>query len=286
MRGFAQSVKTVVLLGLLTGLLMAIGGLVGGQMGMTIALGISLLMNLGAWWFSDRLVIAMTRAREVSPRDEPMLHRLVDELSRNAGIPKPRVYRVPDRSPNAFATGRGPGHAAVAVTDGIMALLSERELRGVLAHEIAHIQNRDILISSVSAAVAGAIMWLANLAQWVGIFGGGNDEEGTSPLVYLLIAIFAPIAALIIQMAISRSREYKADAAGAAIGRDPRALADALERLEAGVHRRPSANSSAAPVHCIVNAFSGRSLLRLFSTHPPIEDRITRLRDMARSGNF
>ncbi len=289
MSGVGQSIKTVVLLGALTGLLMAIGGLVGGNVGMTVALGVSLLMNMGAWWFSDRMVIAMTRARPVTEAEAPRLHRMVEELSRNAGIPKPRVYVVPDRTPNAFATGRGPGHAVVAVTQGLQELLSEREIRGVLAHELAHIQNRDILVSSVAAAIAGAVMWLANMAQWAMLFGGvgrGDDEEGPNPLVLLVTAILAPLAATVIQMAISRSREYKADSRGAEISRDPGALADALARLDAGVHRRPSQNGSAATVHCIVNSFSGRSMLRLFSTHPPIEDRIARLREMVRAGRI
>ncbi len=286
MAGFTQTIKTVVLLGALTGLLMLIGGLVGGNLGMTIALGVSLVMNLGAWWFSDKLVVKMTRAKEVTPAQEPRLHRMVDELSRSAGIPKPKVYVVPDPTPNAFATGRGPGHSAVAVTNGLMDLLSDREVRGVLAHEIAHIQNRDVLVSSVAASIAGAVMWLANMAQWAMIFGFGrsDDDDGPNPIVLLVMAILAPIAATLIQMAISRSREYKADARGAAIASDPGALADALARLDSGVRRNPERNSGAATVHYIVNAFSGRSMLRLFSTHPPIEDRIARLREMARGG--
>lgn len=289
MSGIGQSLKTVVLLGALTGLLIAIGGVAGGKVGMTVALGLSLVMNLGAWWFSDRMVIAMTRAKPVTAAEAPRLHRMVEELARNAGIPKPAVYVVADRTPNAFATGRGPGRAVVAVTQGLQELLSEREVRGVLAHEIAHIQNRDILISSISAAIAGAVMWLANMAQWAMLFGGfgrGDEDEGPNPLVLLVTALLAPLAATVIQMAISRSREYKADARGAEVCGDPGALADALARLDVGVHRRPAHNQASATVHCIVNAFSGRSMLRLFSTHPPIEDRIARLREMARTGRI
>ena len=261
-----------------------VGGIVGGRAGITIALAFSLLMNLGAWWFSDKIVLTMTGAREISPAEDPVLHRIVEDLASSAGIPKPRVYYVPDATPNAFATGRGPGHAAVAVTQGLLNLLNEREIRGVLSHEIAHIRNRDVLISSVAAAIAGAIMWLAAMARWAAIFGGfGRDDDDGYGGIFelLLIAILAPIAALIIQMAISRSREYKADVAGAQISRDPNALADALEKLAAGVKFRPLRDARAAAVHYIVHPAVG-GFASLFSTHPPIEKRVARLRAMAK----
>ena len=280
-----QSFKTVLLLGALTGVLLALGWFLGGTNGATIALAVSLVMNLGSWWFSDKIVIKMTRAKEVQPQDNPGLHRMVEELSRNAGIPKPRVYMTADPSPNAFATGRGPGHAAVAVTQGLMQLLTEREVRGVLAHELGHIKHRDVLVSSVAAAIAGAIVWIAYMMRWVGIFGGlGGDDDDGNILVVLLLSILAPIAAMIIQMAISRSQEYKADIRGAEISQDPGALADALAKLSNGVKRVPERNTNAATVHHIVNGFSGRPMMKLFSTHPPIEDRISRLRTMAKAG--
>jgi len=287
MTGLTQSLKTVLLLGVLTGILLFIGGLVGGRSGMTVALVVSLAMNLGSWWFSDKLVIAMTRAREVPPDANPGLHRAVSELAANAGMAKPRVYFVDDPSPNAFATGRGPGHSVVAVTRGLLEMLSEREVRGVLAHEIAHIKDRDVLVSSVAAAIAGAVMWLAWMMRWAALFGfgGGDDDEGGGNIVVLLaVSILAPVAAMFIQMAISRSREYKADAVGASVSGDPLALADALGKLSYASRRVPMRNQGASTVHHIVHPFSGGGVVRLFSTHPPIEDRIARLREMAGRG--
>ena len=285
MAGFGQSLKTVLLLGALTGLMLFIGGMVGGRTGMTIALGMAVFMNVGSWWLSDKLVIAMTRAQEIPPGEMPGLHRMVEELAQHAGIPKPRVYMTPERSANAFATGRGPGNAVVAVTQGLLNLLDERELRGVLAHEIAHIKDRDILVSSIAATIAGAIMTLAYMAGWFGFFLGGDDDDGGNLITMLLISIMAPIAAGIIQMAISRSREYKADFVGGQISRDPNALADALEKLSVSTQRIPLQNQRAATVHHIVHPFSGRRgrgmASRLFSTHPPMEERVRRLRSQS-----
>ncbi len=287
MAGFKQSIKTVVLLGALSGLLLLIGGAIGGNTGITIALGFALVMNLGSWWFSDKMVIAMTRAQPLPPADHPRLYRMVEELSRNAGIPMPRLYWVPDRSPNAFATGRGPGHAVVAVHQGLLDLLNEREIRGVLAHEIAHIKDRDVLVSSVAAAIASAIVWLAYMLQWAAIFGvgGSSDDDGrSSPLALLGLALLAPIAATIIQLAVSRSREFKADSVVAAISGDPDGLADALEKLTYANRRIPLMTTRSSAVHRIVHPLSGGGMTRLFSTHPPLEARISRLRAMSARG--
>ena len=281
MNGVIQNFKTVLLLGSLTGLLLLIGGLAGGRIGMTLALGVAAVMNLGAWWFSDRMVIAMAGAREVRAGELPALERMVDELAREAGMPAPRLYVTDDPSPNAFATGRGPSRSAVGVTRGLLALLPEREIRGVLAHEIAHIRHRDVLISSVAATVAGAVMFLASMARFAMIFGGsGDDDEGGGILGLLFMAILAPIAAMLIQMAVSRSREFAADARGAALCRDPGSLADALEHLNRGISLRPSGNSRAATVHHIMHPFKAGGVTRLFSTHPPTEERVRRLRNM------
>ncbi|MFH1530803.1 MAG: zinc metalloprotease HtpX [Pseudomonadota bacterium] len=282
MNGMIQNLKTVLLLGALTGLLLLIGGVAGGRVGMTIALCFAAVMNIGAWWFSDRVVIAMTRAREVAPGEAPALERMVTELARNANMPPPRLYITDDPSPNAFATGRGPSRSAVAVTRGLMSLLPEREIRGVIAHEIAHIKNRDVLISSVAATVAGAIMLLASMARWAMIFGGGrSDDDDGGILGLLFMAILAPFAAMLIQMAVSRSREYVADARGAALSGDPGSLADALEHLHTGISFRPSGNSRAATVHHIMHPFKAGGVSRLFSTHPPTEERVRRLRGLA-----
>ncbi len=281
-----SKLKTYLLLALLTILLVVIGDLIGGKSGMTIALVMAGVMNFVSYWWSDKIVLAMYRAKEVSPQEAPELHRIVAELAHAAGIPKPRVYIIPTDHPNAFATGRGPGHAAVAVTTGILNLLTERELRGVLSHELSHIKNRDVLIMTVAATIAGAITYLAYMARWAAIFGGfgGDDEDrGGNLLVILLISILAPLAAMIVQLAISRSREYLADATGAKISRDPLALASALKKLTYGAARRPLQSANPATAHLfIVTPFRGGGIASLFSTHPPIEDRIRRLEEMAR----
>lgn len=278
----ANYLKTAILLGALTGLILVVGQVIGGNSGMLVALVIAAALNLGSYWFSDRIVLSMYRGREVSPADAPRFHAIVDRLIARAGLPKPKLYVIPGDSPNAFATGRNPSHAALAATQGILSLMSDEELEGVLAHELGHVKNRDILISSIAATVAGAITFLAHSARWAALFGGygGRDdrEGGSNPFVLLLTAILAPIAAMIIQMAVSRSREFAADATGAAIVGQPYGLASALEKLDAYSKRIPMPATPATAHMFIVKPFSGRSFMNLFSTHPPIEERIRRLR--------
>lgn len=274
-----NKIKTTILLTILTLMLIFIGNLIAGQNGMLFALIFAGMMNLGAYWFSDKLVLAIYRAKEIPENELPMLHRVVERLAMKAGIPKPKVYHVPSPAPNAFATGRNPNHAAVAVTDGILRLLNEDELEGVLAHELSHVRNRDTLISAIAATIAGAIVMLANMAKWALIFGGGhrNDDRDSNPLGLLALAILAPLAATIVQLAISRSREFLADAGGARIAGTPMGLVNALRKLE-GASRRVPLDANPATAHMfIVNPLSGRSFLTLFTTHPPIEDRIERL---------
>jgi heat shock protein HtpX len=280
-----NNMKTVFLLAGLTALMVLMGRLIGGQSGMMIGFIMALGMNFFSYWFSDKLVLRMYGAQEVEPSQAPELHQIVEELSREAGIPKPKVYVVPSESPNAFATGRNPEHGAVAVTEGIMRLLTATELRGVLAHEIGHIHNRDILIQTVAATLAGAIMIVADMARWGAILGGGSrDSEegggGVGALGMIVMAILAPFAAMLIQMAISRSREYLADEAGARFSHNPESLARALEKLAYGVQAAPmAANPSTEPLF-IVNPLTGGGMMSLFSTHPPIEERVARLRAM------
>jgi heat shock protein HtpX len=275
-------VKTFLLLAGLTVFLVFIGRLIGGTAGMQIAFVIALAMNFFSYWFSDKIVLKMYGAPEVSAAEAPELHRMVEELSRAAGIPKPKVCIIPQDNPNAFATGRNPEHGTVAVTTGIMRLLTPTELRGVLAHEIGHIKNRDILIQTVAATLAGAIMILADMAKWSMIFGGRDDEEGggLGIIGVIVLAIVAPLAAMIIQMAISRSREYIADETGARLAQNPESLARALEKLAYGVQAAPmQANPATEPLF-IVNPLSGGGVMSWFSTHPPIEERVARLRAM------
>lgn len=280
----SSQIKTALLLGLLTALILVVGQAMGGRQGLVIAFFMALVMNLGSYWFSDKIVLSMYGARELSPADAPGLHAMVEELAHNAGIPKPRVMIVPQEAPNAFATGRNPEHGVVCVTDGIMRLLSPEELRGVLAHELGHIKNRDILVQSIAAVLGGAVVMMANMLQWGAIFGMGrsNDEEGggSGVLGGLLMAILAPIAASLIQMAISRSREYLADATGARISGTPLALAGALGKLETYAQRIPMHANPATENMFIVNPFAGMSMASLFSTHPPTEERIRRLLEM------
>ncbi|WP_029459425.1 zinc metalloprotease HtpX [Solidesulfovibrio alcoholivorans] len=280
----SSQIKTALLLGLLTALILVVGQAMGGRQGLVIAFFMAMVMNLGSYWFSDKIVLSMYGARELSPADAPGLHAMVEELAHNAGIPKPRVMIVPQEAPNAFATGRNPEHGVVCVTDGIMRLLSPEELRGVLAHELGHIKNRDILVQSIAAVLGGAVVMMANMLQWGAIFGmgRGDDEEGGHGLLSgLLMAILAPIAASLIQMAISRSREYLADATGARISGTPLALAGALGKLETYAQRIPMNANPATENMFIVNPFAGMSMASLFSTHPPTEERIRRLREMA-----
>lgn len=274
-----NSLKTAILLGLLTGLILLCGGLIGGRNGMLIALIIAGIMNFMSYWYSDKIVLAMYRAKEVSESEAPRLHAMVSELTARANIPKPRLYLLPAQAPNAFATGRNPQHAAVAVTQGLINLLDEEELKGVIAHELAHVRNRDILIGSIAATIAGAIMFLAYIARFAAIFGGygGRDRDSGNIFGLLFMAIVAPIAALLIQMAISRSREYQADASGAQFAGNPMGLARALEKIGKYSKKIPM-NANPATSHMfIIKPLSGRSMLNLFSTHPPVEERIRRL---------
>jgi heat shock protein HtpX len=276
--------KTALLLTVLTVLFVAVGHALFGTEGMIWAFVLAMGMNFFSYWFSDKLALATSGAHEVSPQDEPRLYAIADEVARQAGLPRPRVYVIESDSPNAFATGRDPQHAAIAATRGIMNLLTDRELVGVLAHEMAHVRNRDTLTMAVVATVAGAISLLANMAQWAFVFGRNDDREGVNPIVALLTIIVAPIAATLIQLAISRSREYGADTTGASICHDPLALASALEKLERGTEIRPL-NPSPSSAHLyIVNPFRGGGWVSLFQTHPPIPDRVARLRALAAQG--
>ena len=275
-----NGLKTALLLGLLSGLLLAIGEYFGGANGLVFAFVIAAVMNFGSYWFSDKIVLKMYRAQEVGPGHR--LHTMVERLSRQAQLPMPKVYVIPDASPNAFATGRNPSHAAVAATEGILQILSDSELEGVIAHELAHVRHRDILISSVAATVAAAIMMAARTAQFAAMFGGyggrGDDRDrGNNPIALLAMIILAPMAAMLIQAAISRSREFSADAGGAQIAGNPYGLADALRKIDA-VSKRVPLDANPATAHMfIVKPFSGAGVLSLFSTHPPTEERIRAL---------
>ncbi len=279
-----NAVKTTLLLGLLTGILLFFGELLGGSAGMQMAFFFAVIMNFGAYWFSDKIVLAMYGAQPIEESQAPELYRIVRNLTQRAGLPMPRVFLIPTDSPNAFATGRNPSHAVVAVTEGILRLLSSEELEGVLAHELGHVRNRDILISSVAATIAGAVMFVARSVQWGLMFGGfgGRDERegGGGALGLLLMAILAPIAATLIQLAVSRSREYGADQTGARLCGTPEPLASALEKLAIASRQVPMAASPQTAHLFIVNPLSGQFLQSLFSTHPPIEERIARLRAM------
>jgi heat shock protein HtpX len=281
-----NQLKTAFWMVLMTVLLVLIGR-IWGTGGMVIALVFAVVMNGAAYWFSDKMALSAAQAQEVGPADAPMLHRLADRLAIQYHVPKPRVYVSPDPSPNAFATGRNPSHAAICVNEGLLRILDEEELYGVLAHEFAHVRNRDILISSVVAVMAGAITLLANIAQWGLMFGGfgGRDErdQGAGGLVAgLLMIILAPIAATLIQLAVSRSREYEADHTGAEVSGDPMALASALRKLERATQVVPAQTAEPAFAHLyIVNPLKGQTLAGLFSTHPPLEERIRRLEEMA-----
>lgn len=280
--------KTTFFLTLLTLLFLGIGYLLGGRQGMTLAFGMALVMNLGAYWFSDKLVLAMYRARPVTDAEAPELVGAVRHLAQLANIPMPKVYIIPSETPNAFATGRSPNHAAVAATEGILRILNQDELIGVIAHELSHVKNRDILISSIAAAIAGAIYFLIDMARWSMMFGGSRDREnrnggGLQIVAFLLISILAPVLAMLIQMAISRSREYQADESGARLSRKPLALASALEKIHAISAQRPMEGANPATAHLfIVNPLSARGLMNLFSTHPPVERRIEILHNLAR----
>lgn len=276
-----NGMKTLMLLTALTVLFVGIGYLLGGQGGMVIAFGFAVIMNFISYWFSHKIVLSMYRAQEVQETDAPRLYTMVRRLATQAGLPMPKVYIIPSGSPNAFATGRNPANGVVAFTQGILDMLSEDELEGVTAHELAHIKNRDILTQTIAATIAGAIGMLASMAKWGAIFGGmgGRDDRdnGGGIIGLLVMAIVAPIAAMFVQMAISRTREYAADATGAQISGKPLSLASALRKLHAGAERRPMDANPATAHMFIVNPLSGRSMMSLFSTHPPVEERIARL---------
>lgn len=283
----SNQMKTVFFLGLLSAIIIGIGGLVGGEEGVMLAFGISLLMNIGSYWFSDKIVLSMYRAREVSRSELPWLHQIVEELANNAGLPKPKVCIVPEKAPNAFATGRNPDNAVVAVTEGILELLDRNELRGVLAHEMAHILNRDILIQSIAGVMASTISMLANMLQFSGMAGQDNSRRA-NPLAILVAIFVAPLAASMIQMAISRSREFIADATGARLCRDPLSLANALGQL-GNASRSITMNHgdpSTAQMFIVTPLFSANTFANLFSTHPPMQERIARLRAMYEQGQF
>jgi heat shock protein HtpX len=270
--------KTAMLMAALTVLLVLLGQALGGPRMMTGFFVFAVLMNLFSYWFSDKIVLAMYRAKPVTESDAPELYSIVRNLVQKAGMPMPKVYIIPDSSPNAFATGRNPEHAAVAATEGILRILSRSELEGVMAHELSHVKNRDILISTIASVLAAAITYIAHFA----VFFGGRDNEDRNPIVAIIMMIVAPIAAMLIQLAISRSREFMADEAGARLCGNPMGLADALRKLERGVEAVPMAANPATSNMFIVNPFSARGVTKLFSTHPPMEERIARLEDMAR----
>ncbi len=276
-----NQIRTIILLAVLTAVILWVGRVIGGPGGMVMALVLAGVMNFFAYWYSDKIVLRMYRAREVTPQDAPELYRIVSGLAQRAGLPMPRVYVIPQDAPNAFATGRDPEHAVVAVTEGLLRFMDVDELAGVLAHELGHVKNRDILIGSIAATMAGAVMVIANLARWSALFGGfgsRDDNEGGGVLGLLAMSIIAPIAAMIIQMAISRSREFLADSTSAQITGNSEGLARALEKLGAYTKHIPMDAQPATAHMFIVNPLSGRSLMNLFSTHPPLEERIARLR--------
>jgi len=274
-----NTLKTTFLLGLMTTLIVIVGQLLGGNQGMIIAFVIAVGMNFFSYWFSDKIVLATYKAHEIRQEDNPILYDIVKRLATGAALPMPRIYIIPGEQPNAFATGRNPSHAAVAVTGGLLKLMNEKELEGVIAHELAHVKNRDILIGSIAATMSGAIMIVANMARWAAIFGGGRGGRGGSNAIGLLLtAIVAPLAAMLIQMAISRSREYLADMTGANLTGSPEGLASALEKLGMYSGRIPSKASPSSAHMFIVNPLAGGGIANMFSTHPPIAERVARLR--------
>lgn len=282
----SNSIKTVMLIALMMGLLLFLGQAIGGEQGLVFAFIISLLMNFGMYWFSDKIVLMSYRAQEVTEEESPRLYRIVRQLATQAQLPMPKVYILPGATANAFATGRNPEHAAVAATEGILQALSDDELEGVIGHELAHVKHRDILISTLVAALAGTITFVARMAMYAEIFGGGRrDRENSNPLGQLAMIILAPIAALLIQMAVSRSREFAADEGGSRISGKPLSLANALRKLERGAELVPMQNAGTATAHMfIVNPLTGGGVMKLFSTHPPTEERIAKLEQLAMSG--
>lgn len=283
-----NTLKTTFLMALLTVLLVIFGGALGGSGGAAIAFLLAAGMNFFSYWFSDKMVLSMYGAQEITEADDPRFYGIVRRLAEKAGLPMPKVYLMDTDTPNAFATGRNPQHAAVAATTGILSILSEEELAGVMAHELAHVKNRDILISTIAATFAGAITYMANMAQFAAMFGGGrhDDDDGGGIIGMILMAILAPIAAMLVQMAISRSREYGADAGGASICGNPLSLANALRKLEMGNQQVPMEANAATAHMFIVSPLTGGGMMTLFSTHPPMEERIARLQELARTRSF
>ncbi len=280
-----NTVKTLGLMVFMTLLLVFVGAAIGGRSGMIFAFGLAVIMNFGSYWFSDKIVLRMYNAQPVTEAQAPELYAIVRTLAQKAGMPMPKVYIIPEETPNAFATGRNPEHAVVAVTQGIMRILSREELSGVIAHELAHIRHRDMLTGTIVATIAGAISMLAQMAQWAMIFGGGrrDDDRDGSPIAALVMMIVAPIAAMLVQMAISRTREYEADKGGAVMSGNPTWLANALMKLERGNQIVPMTDAKPATAHMfIVNPLHGGGIMNLFSTHPPIAERVKRLQEMAR----
>ncbi len=277
-----NQLKTILLLGILTALLLAVGNLLGGQAGLTVALFFVLLMNMITYFFSDKIVLLMYRAKEAPKSKYHYLHEIVEDVCKLAKIPKPKIYVIPTETPNAFATGRNPKHAAIACTEGILKLLSKEELKGVISHEISHIRNRDILITTIAATIAGVIFYVARMAQFAAMFGGSRDRQGQGNVLSLLVlAIITPIIAMLLQLAISRSREYFADETGAKTIKNPSALANALHKLESGVRMHPLGfGNQATSSLFIVNPFSAHGLINLLSTHPPLNLRVKRLKEM------
>ena len=282
-----NTLKTVLLMALMMGVLLFIGDWLGGEQGLWMAFIFSLLMNFGMYWFSSKIVLMSYHAKEATEADAPKLFGIVRRLASQAQLPMPKVYIVPGDTPNAFATGRNPEHAVVAATEGILRVLSEDELEGVIAHELAHVKHRDILIATLVASMAGTITFVARMAMYASIFSGGSrDREGSNPLGQILLIVLAPVAAMLIQFAISRSREFAADEGGAQISQRPLSLANALRKLESGVEQIPMTNAGTATAHMfIVNPLFGGGITKLFSTHPPIKERIARLEQIAMGGN-
>jgi heat shock protein HtpX len=281
-----NSLKTILLMALMMGLILFLGEWIGGEQGLIMAFLFSLLMNFGMYWFSSRIVLMTYGAAEVTEAESPRLVGIVRRLAAQAQLPMPKVYIIPNDSPNAFATGRNPENAAVAATEGILRLLSDDELEGVIAHELAHVKHRDILIATIVATMAGTITFIARMAMYASFFGGNRDREDSNPIGQIILIILAPIAAMLIQFAVSRSREFAADEGGSSICQRPMSLANALRKLEKGIERIPMANAGTATAHMfIVNPLLGGGIAKLFSTHPPTEERIARLEQIAMSGN-
>lgn len=283
-----NSLKTVFLMTLMMVLFLFVGNMLGGKSGMTIALIFSLAMNFGSYWFSDKIVLKMYRAQPVTKEQQPKFYNIVEQLAKSANLPMPKVYIIEDQTPNAFATGRNPQHAAVAATTGILRILNEQELSGVMAHELAHVKHRDILIGTVAATFVGTITYIAQMAGWAAMFGRSDDDDSGGAISTIFLLILAPIAATLLQMAVSRSREFMADAGGAQISHNPLALASALGKLSQANQIKAVDHTGPATAHMfIVNPLHGGGVMKLFSTHPPVEERIARLRDIAagRSSN-